>query len=74
MHSGSRFGAARRSPAVAVRPARAGGFTYLAVLLLMALMSLGLSSVASLLSTAQQRERELELLFIGNQYRQAIGS
>jgi type II secretory pathway pseudopilin PulG len=53
---------------------RQAGFTYLAVLLLVALVGLGLAASANLVATAMQREQELELLFIGNQYRLAIGS
>jgi type II secretory pathway pseudopilin PulG len=54
--------------------ARSVGFTYLAVLLLVAVLGLGLAAASTLIGTAIQREQELELLFIGNQYRQAIGS
>ena len=74
MRSGNCLCTAARALARTAPPARAAGFTYLAVLLLVALIGLGLSSAATLFATAQQRERELELLFIGNQYRQAIGS
>ena len=55
-------------------PARQAAFTYLAVLLLVALLGMGLAASATLIGTAAQREQELELLFVGNQYRQAIGS
>jgi type II secretory pathway pseudopilin PulG len=44
------------------------------VLLLVALIGLGLASAATLLSTDTQREQELDLLFIGNEFRKAIGS
>jgi type II secretory pathway pseudopilin PulG len=54
--------------------ARSAGYTYLAVLLLVAVMGLGLAAASTLVATAMQREQELELLFVGNQYRQAIGS
>lgn len=74
MRIGSREVAPGCAPAPWLSPARAAGFAYLAVLLLVATMSLGLASLGTLFATAQQRERELELLFIGNQYRQAIGS
>ena len=57
-----------------VAPARQAAFTYLAVLLLVALLGMGLAAAATLVGTAAQREQELELLFVGNQYRQAIGS
>lgn len=53
---------------------RQAGFTYLAVMLLVALVGLGLAASANLVATAMQREQELELLFVGNQYRLAIGS
>ena len=53
---------------------RQAAFTYLAVLLLVALLGMGLAAAATLVATAAQREQELELLFVGNQYRQAIGS
>lgn len=53
---------------------RAPGFTYLAVLLLVALMGLALASAGVLWSTSLQREKERDLLFTGNQFRQAIGA
>ncbi len=49
-----------------------GGFTYLAVLLVVALMGVGLAAVGVMWHTAQQRENERELLFVGHQFRQAI--
>lgn len=49
------------------------GYTYLAVLLFIALTGLGLASVAESWSHARQREKETELLWIGNQFAQAIG-
>lgn len=74
MRSGNRSGTADCAPAPAYSTRATAGFTYLAVLLLVALIGLGLASAATLFAAAQQRERELELLFVGNQYRQAIGS
>lgn len=50
------------------------GFAYLFALLLIALVGLGLAAAGTLWHTASQREREAELLFIGDQYRQAIKS
>lgn len=50
----------------------AAGFSYLFVLMLVGLAGLGLALTGGLWSAAAQRERETELLFIGNQYRQAI--
>ncbi len=48
------------------------GFTYLAVLYLVALGGLLLAQVGNNWSQDRQREKEKQLLFIGNQYRQAI--
>lgn len=50
------------------------GFTYLFVLMLIALTGLGLAAAGTLWSIESRREREAELLFIGAQYRQAIES
>jgi type II secretory pathway pseudopilin PulG len=51
---------------------RNGGFTYLVVLSVIVLMGAGLAKAGELWQTAQKREREEELLFIGNEYRRAI--
>lgn len=48
------------------------GFTYLFVLMLIALIGMGLAAAGTLWRTELQREREIELLFVGAQYRQAI--
>lgn len=53
-------------------PRRAGGFAYLFVLMLIALVGLGLAAAGTLWRTESQRAREAELLFVGQQYRQAI--
>jgi type II secretory pathway pseudopilin PulG len=53
---------------------RSGGFTYLGVLFLVALMGAGLAATGMLWSTAQQREKERDLLFIGKEVRRAIGN
>ena len=50
------------------------GFTYLYVLLLIALIGMGLAGTGTLWRTDAQRAREAELLFVGDQYRQAIRS
>lgn len=52
--------------------ARQAGFSYLFVLGLIALMGLGLTAAGSLWQIDARRAREAELLFVGNQYRQAI--
>lgn len=49
------------------------GFTYLGLLFFIAIMSITLAMAAILWSFAQQRETERELLFVGNQFRRAIG-
>lgn len=53
---------------------RTAGFTLLGLLFLVAGLGIGMAAVGTLWHTAAIRERELELLFVGNQYRQAIRS
>lgn len=53
---------------------RNAGYTYIGLLILVALLGLALSAAAELTSTALQRERELELLFVGAAYAEAIDS
>lgn len=48
------------------------GFTYLGVLLLVALMGGALAAAGQLWSPASQRDRERDLLWIGNQYALAL--
>lgn len=50
------------------------GFTYLAVLFLVFLLLLSLGAASEHIYTLGKREREAELLFVGEQYRNAIGS
>ncbi len=52
---------------------RQRGFTYLCALLLVAVIAAGLAAIAELWSHARKREKEAELLWIGNQFKQAIG-
>ena len=49
------------------------GFTYIGVLIFVALMGIALASVGKVWSTQKIRENEREILFIGDQYRHAIG-
>lgn len=49
------------------------GYTYLTVLFLVAIMAGGLAKIGEAWHTAAVREREAELLHIGNEYRAAIG-
>lgn len=55
------------------KPAQSG-FTYLFVLMAITLVGIGLAAAGTLWRTESQRAREAELLFIGDQYRQAIRS
>jgi type II secretory pathway pseudopilin PulG len=50
------------------------GFTYLAMLLAVAVVGIGLAAAGTRWTTAAQREREAELLFIGGEFRRAIRS
>jgi len=49
------------------------GFTYLTVMFVIAILLGGLAIVGEVWETSARREKEAELLFIGNQYRRAIG-
>jgi type II secretory pathway pseudopilin PulG len=50
------------------------GFTYIGLMILIALIGIGLGRAGTVWQTEVQREKERELLFIGDQFRQAIGS
>lgn len=52
---------------------RQSGFTYLALLFFVATMGIMLALTGQIWSTAQQRIKEKELLFIGGEFRKAIG-
>lgn len=60
-------------PCCATRRA-AGGFTYLGAMFLVVLMGLALTGALELWSTGSQRQRERELLWVGNQYARALQS
>jgi type II secretory pathway pseudopilin PulG len=53
---------------------REQGFTLVAVLILMAALGAGMAAYGGLASHAAQRDKEQELLFVGHQFRQAIGA
>ena len=57
-----------------MRSGKQRGFTYLAVLISAAVLTAALGAAATVYSQTAQREKEAELLFVGNQYRDAIGS
>lgn len=48
------------------------GFTYIAVLIFVAIMSVGLAATAEVWHTALKRENETQLLFVGGQFRKAL--
>lgn len=48
------------------------GFTYLTGLFLVAMLGAGLALTSEVWETAAKREKEAELLFVGDQYRKAI--
>ena len=49
-----------------------GGFTYIGILLALALFGVALAATGDVWRTAAQRERERELLFVGDQFRNAL--
>lgn len=50
------------------------GFTYLGILIAVALMGIALSAAGTVWAAASQRDREADLLFVGKAYRDAIRS
>lgn len=62
---------ARTAPPIATGK-RQQGFLFLALLIVIATMGVGLAAVGSLWHEAQKRAKERELLFVGTQYRRAI--
>lgn len=58
----------------AVAATRIRGFTLLAVLFWVAAMGVGLAAIGQVWQTAVKREKEVQLLFVGDQYRRAIES
>lgn len=57
----------------AMERSKQDGFTYLAALFMVAILGAVLAATGVVWSTAQQREKERELLLIGKQFRGAIG-
>lgn len=51
---------------------RSRGFTYLSILVIVFLMGVGLALTGEVWHTSAVREREAELLHVGNEYRKAI--
>ena len=50
------------------------GFTFIGLLIVVAIMGIGLAAAGELWSTAVKREKEAQLLFVGDEFRRAIGS
>jgi type II secretory pathway pseudopilin PulG len=71
MPSGERARPPRPRPARRARSA--GGFTYLGLLFLVMLIGLFLAAAGEVVATAAQHERETQLLWVGHEYRAAIG-
>src|ERR1043165_6041367 len=51
----------------------ASGFTYIALLVLLAIIGIGLSATGVVFHHQAQREKEKQLLFVGDEIRRAIG-
>src|SRR5687767_12325310 len=79
MPSSARSTTLRAGPGVAdatVGPMSSGsqtGFTYLCALFLVAITGASMVAISEIWSHARQREKEKELMWVGNQYKQAIG-
>lgn len=58
--------------AIPTVPTRMRGFGYIGLLILVAMMGVALAGAGAVWHTAQQREKEQELLFAGGQFRRAI--
>ncbi len=54
--------------------ARTRGFTYVALLIIIAVIGVAMGGAGVVWKTVSQQERERELLFIGDEFRRAIGS
>ena len=54
--------------------AKSSGFTYLGLIFIFTILSITAALAGSLWSFAQKREKERQLLFVGHQFRRAIGN
>ncbi len=52
---------------------KASGFTYFTVMIVVAIMGAGLAAIGTVWNQAARREKERELLFVGGEFRRAIG-
>jgi type II secretory pathway pseudopilin PulG len=64
----------RRTSLSPGRPAVQTGLTYLGILFTIAIMGAGLALAGTVWHTALQREKETDLLYIGDSFRRAIAS
>lgn len=55
-------------------PHKMAGFTFLGLMMIIAIMGVALLAVGEVWHTAQKREKEQALLFVGDQFRRAIHS
>jgi type II secretory pathway pseudopilin PulG len=55
-------------------PHRTRGFTYIGLLIVVALAGVALAGAGTLWSTSTKRDREAELLFVGEQFQRAISA
>jgi len=53
---------------------RVQGFTYFTVLILVTVMGVGLAAIGTMWQQVAKREKERELLFVGGEFRRAIGT
>jgi type II secretory pathway pseudopilin PulG len=58
----------------ALTPIAQKGFTYLGLMILVMVMGMGLAAFGTIYSQTAQRDKEAELLFVGEQFRAAIES
>jgi len=56
-----------------LRRGRCDGFTYVGILIVVAILGLSLAAAGSVWSFAARRDKEAELIFVGDQFREAIG-
>lgn len=68
----TRNGVDRREGGSRLQAGRQAGFTYLGLMILVAVMGVFLALAGEAWQVAVKREKESELLFIGNEFRQAL--
>jgi type II secretory pathway pseudopilin PulG len=61
-----------RSRSICARRPRQAAFTYVGLLIAVAVLGVGLAAIGQVWRTVAAREKERELLFIGDQYRAAL--